>query len=167
MNLIAVANIENHILIVRGQRVMLDSDLAEIYGVETKRLIEQVKRNLGRFPEDFMFQLTREENADLRSQFETSSQHGGRRYLPYAFTEHGALMLASVLRSDRAVAMSIYVVRAFARLREMLFNHEDLKQKIAEMEAKYDQQFKVVFDALHELFEPPPQSKKKIGFKVE
>jgi hypothetical protein len=166
MNLITVANIENHILVVRGQRVMLDSDLAEIYGIETKRLIEQVKRNLGRFPEDFMFQLTREENADLRSQFETSSLHGGRRYLPYAFTEHGALMLASVLRSDQAVAMSIYVVRAFARLREMLSNHEDLKQKIEEMEAKYDQQFKVVFDTLHELFEPPPQPKKKIGFKT-
>jgi hypothetical protein len=112
MDLITVATIDTRILVVRGQRIMLDSDLAEVYGVETKRLIEQVKQNLERFPEDFMFRLTSEEYNNLRSQTATSSQHGGRRYSPYAFTEHGALMLAGVLRSERAVIMSIYVVRA-------------------------------------------------------
>jgi phage regulator Rha-like protein len=164
MDLITVANIENRILVIRGQRVMLDSDLADIYGVETKQLVQAVKRNTNRFPEDFMFRLTREEYFILRSQSVTSSQHGGRRYPPYAFTEHGALMLASVLRSDRAVSMSIYVVRAFARLREMISTHEDLKRKIEEMESRYDHQFKIVFDALRELIDPPPKPRKRIGF---
>ena len=155
--------IETRILTIRGFRVMLDSDLAEIYDVETKRLLEQVRRNIERFPEDFMFQLTAQEVANLRSQFATSSQHGGRRYLPYAFTEHGALMLASVLKSDRAVSMSIYVVRAFARLREMLSTHVALRRKIEEIEARYDQQFKYVFDALKLLLDPPRKAKKRIG----
>ena len=159
-----VIPIEHRILTIRGFRVMLDSDLAEIYGVETKRLLEQVRRNIERFPEDFMFQLTAQEVANLRSQFATSSQHGGRRYLPYAFTEHGALMLASVLKSDRAVSMSIYVVRAFARLREMLSTHVALRRKIEEIEARYDQQFKYVFDALKLLLDPPRKAKKRIGF---
>ena len=164
MDLITVATIETRILVVRNQRVMLDSDLAEVYGVVTKRLVEQVKRNLERFPEDFMFQLNPEEYNNLRSQIATSSQHGGRRYLPYAFTEYGALMLASVLRSERAVSMSIYVVRAFVRLREMLSTHEDLRRKIEEMESRYDYQFKIVFDALRELIDPPGKRKKRIGF---
>ena len=157
--------IENRILMIRGHRVMLDSDLAEVYSVTTKRLMEQVKRNIERFPEDFMFQLTRDEYENLRSQFANSSQWGGRRYIPYAFTEHGARMLAGVLKSDRAVAMSIYVVRAFVRFREMLSAHKELRRKIEEMEARYDQQFKVVFDALKLLLEPPGKSKKKIGFE--
>jgi len=159
-----VIPVETRILTIRGFRVMLDSDLAEIYGVETKRLLEQVRRNIERFPEDFMFRLTAQEFANLRSQFATSSRHGGRRYLPYAFTEHGALMLASVLKSDRAVSMSIFVVRAFARLREILSTHADLRRKIEEMEARYDQQFKYVFDALKLLLDPPRKAKKRIGF---
>lgn len=165
MESIAMAAIETRILVIRGQRVMLDSDLAEIYGVETRALVQAIKRNKSRFPDDFMFPLTHPEFQNLKSQNVMSSPWGGRRTLPYAFTEHGALMLASVLRSDRAVTMSIYVVRAFARLRELLSTHEDLRRKIEEMESRYDQQFKIVFDALRELIDPPPKNKKRIGFE--
>ena len=127
---------------------MLDADLASLYCVETKRLVEAVKRNIQRFPEDFMFQLTKEESAILRSQFATSSQWGGRRYPPYAFTEHGILMLSSVLRSQRAIEVNIQIMRTFVRLREMLASHEKLARKLAALERKYDEQFKVVFDAI-------------------
>jgi len=155
--------IERSILLIRGHKVMFDSDLAELYGVSTKRLNQQVKRNSDRFPEDFMFQLSAEEFANLRSQFATASW-GGRRTPPYAFTEHGAVMLASVLNSPVAVRASIEVVRAFVRLRQMLASHEDLARKLAVLEKKYDAQFKVVFDAIRQLMTPPTPQQRRIGF---
>jgi phage regulator Rha-like protein len=167
-SIIPLERIERSILLIRGERVMLDSDLAEIYGVETKRLNEQVQRNLNRFPTDFMFQLTLAEYANLRSQFATSSsQYGGRRYLPYAFTEHGALMLANVLNSERAAQTSVMVVRAFVKLRQMLATNAELARKLAAMEKKYDAQFKVVFDAIRQLMSPPARPKREIGFHVK
>src|SRR6185436_15729604 len=133
-----------------------DVDLAALYEVSTKRLNEQVKRNRRRFPRDFMFQLTQAEYADLRSQIATSSPaaHGGRRYLPYVFTEHGAIMAASVLNSPRAVQMSILVVRAFVGFRRMIQSHAELTKKLDDLEAKYDDQFEVVFEAIRELMTP-------------
>jgi phage regulator Rha-like protein len=167
-SIIPLERIERSILLIRGERVMLDSDLAEIYGVETKRLNEQVQRNLNRFPTDFMFQLTLAEYANLRSQFATSSsQYGGRRYLPYVFTEHGALMLANVLNSERAAQTSVMVVRAFVKLRQMLATNAELARKLAAMEKKYDAQFKVVFDAIRQLMSPPARPKREIGFHVK
>ena len=171
--LIPVAMIERKILLIRGERVMLDADLSELYGVTTKRLNEQVKRNADRFPADFAFQLTSEEweslkalnNESNRSQFATGSQkHRDPRFLPWVFTEHGAIMAATVLNSKQAVAMSVYVVRTFIRLRQMLATHKDLARKLAEMEKKYDAQFKVVFDAIRQLMTPPEMKKRKIGF---
>jgi hypothetical protein len=153
---------------------MLDADLARLYGVSPKRLNEAVRRNRDRFPDDFIFQLTREEieeltrqidASNLRSQFATSSW-GGRRYLPYAFTEQGVAMLSSVLRSKRAVAVNIEIMRAFVRLRRMLASNEDLARKLAALERKYDAQFKVVFDAIRELMAPPSPKRKRIGFLV-
>lgn len=147
---------------------MLDSDLSELYGVTTKRLNEQVRRNLARFPEDFMFQLTEAEAQFLRSQFATSKRgRGGRRYLPYAFTEQGVAMLSSVLGSDRAVQVNIEIMRAFVRLRRMLASHADLARKLQALEKKYDAQCKVVFDAIRELMKPPDPKKRPIGFLVE
>jgi len=166
-DVIPIESIANRIYLIRGHKVMLDSDLAELYDVPTRRLNEQVKRNLSRFPEDFMLQLTREEYENLRSQFATSSDdtgHGGRRYSPLVFTEHGALMAASVLKSKRAVEVSIYVVRAFVQLRQMLATHEGLKTKIEAMESKYDEQFQVVFEAIRQLLEEDEKPKRKIGF---
>jgi hypothetical protein len=161
------------ILILRGHKVILDEDLAALYAVETKALNRAVKRNLDRFPEDFMFQLTAEEFANLRlhsgtsslrSQIDTS-KWGGRRYPPYAFTEQGVAMLSSVLRSRRAVLVNIEIMRAFVRLRQMLASHAELARKLAALEKKYDAQFKVVFDAIRELMAPPEPSKKRpIGF---
>lgn len=161
--------IASRIVVVRGQRVILDADLAELYGVPTRRLNEQVRRNAERFPEDFCFQLSADEAAVLRSQIATSSSEGhgwgGRRYLPYAFTEHGAIMAANVLNSPRAVAMSVQVVRTFVRLREVIASHKDLAKRLGELEAKYDKQFKVVFDAIRALMAPPEaKPKRKIGF---
>ncbi len=156
------------ILLVRGQRVMLDSDLAELYGVPTGRLNEQVKRNLARFPPDFMFELSAEEVAALRSQFATSKRgRGGRRYAPRVFTEHGVAMLSSVLNSERAVQVNIAVVRAFVRLRELLGSHEDLARRLAELEQKYDAQFRAVFDAIRQLMAPPAGEPRRIGFSAE
>jgi hypothetical protein len=166
-DLIPLEAIASRIYLIRDLKVMLDSDLAELYDVPTRRLNEQVKRNLNRFPKDFMFQLTWEEYENLRSQFATSSNdssHGGRRHAPLVFTEHGALMAASVLKSKRAVEVSIYVVRAFVQLRQMLATHEDLKRKIEAMEAKYDEQFQVVFEAIRQLLETDAKPKRKIGF---
>ena len=165
-SLIPVERIEKSILLIRGHKVMLDADLAALYGVPTKRLNEQIKRNLDRFPADFMFQLTKGEFDDLKSQFATSSW-GGRRTRPYAFTEHGAVMAANVLNSPRAVAASIQVVRTFVRLREMLASHKDLARQLDALEKKYDAQFKVVFDAIRELMAPPTEAQKKrhIGFR--
>ena len=177
----SVEQIESRIFVIRGQKVMLDADLAELYGVETKRFNEQVRRNIERFPEDFMFQLTPEEFADLRSQFVTSSLRsqiatsnntvgnragrGGRRHLPFAFTEHGAIMAASVLNSPRAVETSVQVVRAFVRLRQILASNAELSLKLATLEKKYDIQFRAVFDAIRELMTPlDPKKKRSIGF---
>jgi hypothetical protein len=156
--------IEQAILLIRGQKVMLDSDLAELYGVPTKRLTEAVRRNKSRFPSDFMFQLTTSEFENLRTQFATSSW-GGRRYSPFVFTEHGILMLSSVLRSERAVQVNIAIMRAFVRLREMLATHKELARKLDELERKYDAQFRVVFDAIRQLMAPPTAAeKRRIGF---
>jgi hypothetical protein len=160
---IPAQRIGRSILFIRGYRVMLDKDSAELYGVTTKRLNEQVRRNVGRFPPDFMFQLSFQEFTNLRSQIATSSW-GGRRTPPYAFTEHGAVMLASVLNSPIAVHASIEVVRAFVRLRQMLASHEELARKLMTLEKKYDAQFKVVFDALRELMKPPEPTRRSIGF---
>lgn len=165
--IVPVEVIEGKIYMIRGHKVMLDSDLAELYGVPTRRLTEQVKRNISRFPADFMFQLTSEEAKYLRSQIAISSSgHGGRRYLPYVFTEQGVAMLSSVLNSERAIHVNIAIVRAFVKLREMLATHKDLARKLNEMEKKYDAQFRVVFDAIRQLMAPPEPKKKKIGFAV-
>jgi len=156
--------IERRILVVRGEKVLLDSDLATLYGVSTKRLNEQVKRNRERFPPDFMFQLTAEEVAALRSQIATSNGRGGRRYLPYVFTEHGTIMAANVLNSPRAIAVSIYVVRTFIALRQYAVSHQFLSRRLEQMEKKYDHQFKVVFDAIRQLIEQPVKDTPRIGF---
>jgi hypothetical protein len=160
--------IESPILLIRGHKVMLDSDLAELYGVTTKRMNEQVKRNRERFPADFMSQLTSGEATNLRSQIATSKQgRGGRRYRPYAFTEHGAIMAASVLNSHRAIDVSTYVVRAFVKLREMLRTHKDLALKLAELEKRiegHDEEIIVLFEAIRQLMEPPEKTSKRIGF---
>jgi hypothetical protein len=161
--------IERRIFLVRGHKVMLDSDLADLYQVLTKRLNEQVRRNAGRFPDDFMFKLTLEEVTNLMSQFATSSLgHGGRRKPAFAFTEHGVAMLSSVLRSQRAVQVNIAIMRAFTRLREMLAGHADLVRKLDDLEQKYDNQFRIVFDAIRQLIEPGTEvPKKKIGFQAD
>jgi hypothetical protein len=169
-SLIPIERIERLILLIRGHKVMLDSDLAELYGVTTKRLNEQVRRNLSRFPEDFIFQLTESETHLLRSQFATSKEgRGGRRYLPYAFTEQGVAMLSSVLNSERAIKVNIEIMRAFVRLRQILASNKELAKRLDELEQKYDAQFKIVFDAIRQLMAPPePQPpKKRIGFLVE
>lgn len=163
--LVPVENIAATIALVRGQRVILDSDLARLYGVQTFRLNEAVKRNRDRFPQDFLFQLTAQERASLTSQSAISkSGRGGRRTLPYAFTEHGALMAATILNSPRAVAMSIYVIRAFVQFRQSLASNADLARKLAALEKKYDAQFKVVFDAIRRLMAPPTKPRREIGF---
>ena len=153
---------------VRGRRIILDVDLAKIYGVTTKRLNEAVKRNPNRFPSDFAFQLARQEVANLRSQIATSSSYGGTRYLPFAFTEHGAIMAATLLNSPRTVQMSLFVVRAFVKMRDALTGHRDLTRKLEELEKKYDAQFRVVFDAVRQLMNPPePNGRRRIGFHVK
>lgn len=157
--------LESLIFSIRGQRVMFDADLAKLYRVPTKALVQAVKRNLDRFPADFSFQLTKQELTNLRSQIVTSSGHGGRRSAPFVFTEQGVAMLSSVLRSKRAVLANITIIRAFVRLRRMLAEHADLAAKLAELERKYDRQFKVVFDAIRELMQPSaPGVKRPIGF---
>jgi len=167
--LIPDQRIERSILLLRGQRVILDADLAVLYGVTTTRLNQQVRRNIDRFPEDFAFLLTKEEFDDLKLHFATSSSGwGGRRKPPLAFTEHGALMAANVLKTPTAVSTSVQVVRAFVRLREMLASHKDLARRLNELEKKYDAPFKVVFDAIRQLMVPPPPARKRrIGFRVD
>jgi hypothetical protein len=155
------------ILMIRGQKVLLDADLATMYGVEVKVLNQAVKRNADRFPEDFMFQLSEDEVGILRSQSVTSSSWGGRRYRPFAFTEQGVAMLSSVLRSPRAVQVNIEIMRAFVRLRQMLQTNSELSRKLAALEKKYDAQFKVVFEAIRELMTPPTKPKRRIGFERE
>ncbi|MHB1040926.1 MAG: ORF6N domain-containing protein [Desulfobacteria bacterium] len=159
-----IERVETRILSIRGHRVMLDADLAELYGVPTKRLNEAVLRNAVRFPEDFMFQLKSDEAETLRSQFATSNGRGGRRYNPYVFTELGVAMLSSVLNSERAVLVNIAIMRAFVRLRELAASHKDVLLRLDEMERKYDRQFKVVFDAIRSLMQPPTKPRRRIGF---
>ena len=165
--LILAGKIESKICFIRGKKVMLDGDLADLYGVETKALIQAVKRNLDRFPDDFMFRLSEEEYNFLRSQFVTSKKgRGGRRFMPYAFTEQGVAMLSSVLTSKRAVMVNIQIMRAFTKLRQMIESNQELREKIEEMEKKYDDQFKIVFEAIKRLIEPELKPKRKIGFYV-
>jgi hypothetical protein len=171
--LIPLARIERAILLLRGQKVILDADLAKLYGVSTKRLNEQVRRNPDRFPSDFLFQLTAKEWKALRSQTATLKPGRGqhRKYLPYVFTEHGAVMAANVLSSPLAIAASIQVVRAFVRLRLLLASHEELSLKLEALERKYaehDEQLATVFEAIRQLMEPPPVEPKKghIGFRA-
>ena len=162
--MISTEIIASKILEIRGKKVMLDSDLAMLYGVETKVLIQAVQRNISRFPEDFMFQLKKQEFENLRPQFVTSSW-GGRRYLPYVFTEQGVAMLSSVLNSERAILVNIQIMRVFVTLRRAALTYVGLRRKIEAMEKKYDGQFKIVFEALKKLLEPPPVTKKPlIGF---
>jgi len=166
-DLIPIEIIERKIYLIRGHKVLLDSDLAELYGVEVKQLKRQVRRNTTRFPEDFMFELQKEEYESLRSHFGTLKRGEHSKYLPYAFTEQGVAMLSSVLNSERAVKVNIEIMRTFVKLREMLSTHKDLARKLADMEKKYDTQFKVVFDAIRQLMKPDEPKKKPIGFRRE
>ena len=168
--LIPSKRIENSILFIRGERVILDEELAFLYMVPTKVLVQAVKRNKDRFPADFMFQLNKEEFASLRSQFVTSKLvkgRGGHRYLPYAFTEEGIAMLSSVLNSPRAVKGNIEIMRAFVWLRKIFASHAELARKLEELEKKYDSQFKIVFDAIRQLMAAPERQPKKIGFQLK
>jgi hypothetical protein len=166
-SVVPVEHLERAIRLLRGEKIILDADLASLYGVKTRTLVQAVKRNLERFPPDFMFQLTREEFNLLRSQTVTSRGWGGRRYPPYAFTEQGVAMLSSVLRSPQAIGVNIEIMRAFVRLRRLLATHARLEKKILEIEEKYDGQFAVVFEALKQLMEPPKPKRRKIGFQIE
>ena len=166
-SLIPVERIELKIYLLRGHKVMLDQDLASLYQVPTRALVQAVKRNTDRFPADFMFQLSKDELEHWRSQFVISnpSLKMGLRRPPYAFTEQGVAMLSSVLKSKRAVLVNVAIMRTFVRLREILTTHKDLAQKLAEMEKKYDAQFRVVFDAIRKLMEPPPRPPRRpLGF---
>jgi len=165
-DLVPLESITSKILLLRGAKVMLDRDLADLYGVETKALKQAVRRNIERFPDDFMFEITKDEQEILRSQIVTSSW-GGTRYLPMAFTEQGVAMLSSVLNSKQAIQVNIQIMRAFTTLRQMLATHDDLRRKIEDMEAKYDEQFRVVFEALRQLLETEEQPERRIGFVRE
>lgn len=158
--------VERAIRIIRGDKVILDEDLAELYGVETKNLIKAVQRNIDRFPADFMFQLTNQEFKDLRFQFGTASQWGGRRTPPYAFSEQGVAMLSSVLHSKRAVQVNIEIMRTFVRLRKLLASNVELAERLDQLEAKYDGQFRTVFEAIRQLMAPVETKKGRIGFDV-
>ena len=166
--LLGAEDISRRIFTIRGHRVMLDADLAELYGVPTKRLNEAIKRNAVRFPEDFMFQLSREEVDSLRSQNATLKTGRGkhRKYFPFAFTEQGVAMLSGVINSPRAVQVNIAIMRAFVRMRKMLLSHEELARKVNALEGKYDARFRVVFDAIRALMEPQPPKppRRRIGF---
>ncbi len=173
-SLIPVERIEKAIYLIRGERVMLDRDLATLYGVSTKAFNQAVKRNEERFPPDFMFQLTMDEARTwwleiatnrLRSQSVTLKRGQHIKYRPYAFTEHGALMLSSTLNSERAIQVNIEIMRSFVRLRQMLASNADLARRLYDLESKYDRQFKVVFDAIRKLMSPPPPAQKQIGFR--
>jgi len=163
-SLVPIDRIEKLIFLIRGQKVMIDLDLAQLYGVETGALNRAVRRNVDRFPDDFIFQLSEEEFESLRCQFGISKGKGGRRYLPYVFTEQGVAMLSSVLNSKRAVLVNVEIMRAFVRLRQILTSHADLARKLAALEKKYDAQFKIVFDAIREMMTPPIAKRRKIGF---
>ena len=166
--IVPIERIEKSIYLIRGKKIILDSDLANIYGIPTYRFNEAVKRNKKRFPEDFMFQLKREEVEILISQNAMSKPgRGGRRSLPYVFTEHGAVMAANILKSPIAVEMSVIVVRAFVKMREMMIGQKDLARKLTALEKKYDKQFQVVFDAIRALMAEEEKPRKKIGFEVK
>lgn len=152
------------IIIVRDQKVILDADVARLYGVQTRVLVQAVKRNLARFPVDFMFEVTAKEMKNLRSQSVISSSWGGRRHVPYAFTEHGVAMLSSILRSKRATVVNIEIVRAFVGLREAIASHAHLLRKVDALEQKYDGQFHMVFDAIRKLVAEPSRQRRQIGF---
>ena len=165
LEIVSARMIERRILIVRGEKVLLDSHLAELYGVSTGRLNEAVARNIDRFPEDFMFKLNRIEFDSLKSQIAISNEgRGGRRKLPAVFTEQGVAMLSSVLRSDRAVAVNIEIMRAFVKLRELLLLNEDLSRKLETLEKGYDRKFSIIFDAIRKLMTPPEKKRREIGF---
>lgn len=167
-SIIPIQQIQKCIYLMRGHKVIFDSDLADLYGVTTKRLNEQVRRNVARFPSDFMFQLTTAEAERLRSQIATSKQgRGGRRYNPYVFTEQGVAMLSSVLRSKRAIEANIAIMRTFVKLREIIANNELLRRKIESMERKYDEQFQHVFSVLAEMVMPDSKPKTQIGYLTE
>jgi len=166
---VAPGQIQQLIFLIRGQRVMLSTHLAELYEVEPRVLIQAVKRNIERFPDDFMFQLTAGEFADLKSQIVISSWGGLRRATPYAFTEQGVAMLSSVLRSKRAVQVNVEIMRAFVRLRDMVSAHKDLARKLADLEQrieKHDEDIRLIFEAIRQLMAPPDRPPKKIGFEV-
>ena len=166
--LVPLERIERSILLIRGEKVIIDADLAGFYGVPTKRLNEQVKRNIDRFPEDFMFQLSQGEKDEVVANCDHLNNIKFSPTLPYAFTEHGALMAANVLNSPQAVEMSVFVVRAFVRLRQLLSSHADLARKVNALEKKYDHQFKAVFDAIRELMSPKPvPANREIGFHAK
>jgi phage regulator Rha-like protein len=154
------------IIFLRGEKVLLDRDLAELYGVETRVLKQAVRRNIKRFPEDFMFELTEDENRALRSQNVTLKRGQHSKYLPFAFTEQGVAMLSSVLNSERAIEMNIAIMRAFVQLRKMIASNEELARKLDELEEKYDEQFRIVFDAIRALIDQDEKPRKKIGFEV-
>ena len=164
---IPIERIEKAIYLIRGEKVMLDNDLAELYQVQTKALNQAVRRNADRFPSDFMFQLTEKEVAELtRSQFVTGSQkHRDPRFRPYAFTEQGVAMLSSVLRSKRAISVNVEIMRTFVKLRQFLTSNIELARKLEDLEKKYDYQFKVVFDAIRHLMTPTASNNKQIGFR--
>ena len=167
-NLIPIERIEKAIYLIRGEKVMLDRDLAALYDVSTKALKQAVRRNTNRFPPDFMFVLNKNEFEAWRSQFVTSkADRMGLRYPPMAFTEHGILMLSSVLNSERAVQVNIEIMRAFVRLRQMLASNSELSRRLNELEGKYDRQFKVVFDAIRQLMSPTVSPRKEIGFRAK
>jgi ORF6N domain len=173
-SLVTAPLIEKRIFVIRERQVMLDEDLADLYGVETKRLIQQVKRNSKRFPGDFMFQLSREEAQALRSQIATSNDgRGGRRYAPYVFTEQGVAMLSGVLHNDRAIAVNIEIMRAFVELRRVTNSYAALQVRLEELEREmsgrldqHDEQLKHIFEALHRLISPPARPKRPVGFRV-
>jgi hypothetical protein len=161
---VPMERVENRILTIRGNRVMLDADLAEVYGVPTRALNQAIKRNAERFPEDFVFRLTAEEKTELVTNCDRFSRLKHSTVFPLVFTEHGAIMAASVLNSPRAIEASVYVVRAFVKMREVLVHHKELVQRLNEMEGKVDRQFKVVFDAIRALMQPPAKPRRRIGY---
>lgn len=164
---IPIERIEKEILLIRGEKVILDRTLAELYGVETKQLKRAVRRNINRFPADFMFELTKEEYQSLRYQFGTLKRGQHSKYMPLAFTEQGVAMLSSVLNSGRAIQVNILIMRAFVRLRGMISSHKELLRKLEDMEKKYDEQFRVVFEAIRQLMTPPDPPRKRIGFEAK
>jgi ORF6N domain len=174
LELVPLPAIQQRILVVRERHVMLDEDLAGLYGVETRRLIQQVKRNIDRFPSDFMFQLTKDEATALRSQSATSKEgHGGRRYAPYVFTEQGVAMLSGVLRSKTAVAVNIRIMRAFVELQRAATSYTAIERRLEDLEretkaklGQHDQQLDEIFQALRQLISPPPQPKRRVGFRL-